>query len=184
MHILNIHGFRGEPDNRIWTFLASRQFFGWEAESPDYPSGDPAGAFALLESRLLEFPPGPRLLVGTSWGGFFALALAIRHGHPALLINPALTPWDIPSLSDLQFPPRILEEARRIGQCFSAPGVDCSRILALLGARDGVLDPHATQAFLESRGARVLVDERFGHTFPDYSEQEEAIRRFLSEGRA
>ena len=70
-----------------------------EVVSPTYPAQSAAQAVASLTEQLspvLEQRPSeqPRLLVGSSMGGFYGAWLAHRLGFDHLvLINPALRPW-------------------------------------------------------------------------------------------
>jgi len=72
-----------------------------EIYSPTYPAQSAALAVKMLGEeldRLLQvgLPGEPRLLVGSSMGGFYGAWLARRLGFDHLvMINPALTPWTL-----------------------------------------------------------------------------------------
>jgi uncharacterized protein len=92
--ILYLHGFRSGPQSTKAQQLAARlqerghtnQY--WCAQLSSVPFTAMAQAEAAI--RACRHPP---LLVGSSLGGFYAAALAARHGLQAVLVNPfVLTP--------------------------------------------------------------------------------------------
>lgn len=89
--ILFIHGFAscglGQKSRLLIEHFGADQVL-----APDLPFS-PAAAVALLE-RLLEDQPVD-LLVGSSLGGYYATWLQGRHDIPAVLINPAVHPWEL-----------------------------------------------------------------------------------------
>jgi len=73
-----------------------------EVISPTYPAQSAQRAIALLEHGLAGLVGNaraaaqPRLLVGSSMGGFYGAWLAARLGFQHLvMINPALRPWEL-----------------------------------------------------------------------------------------
>lgn len=70
-----------------------------EIHSPTYPAQSAAQAVDTLSGELNRLlrqtdPMQPRLLVGSSMGGFYGAWLARRLGfHHLVMINPALQPW-------------------------------------------------------------------------------------------
>lgn len=69
--------------------------------SPTYPAQSAALAAETLTDEIARLLPSsttsePRLLVGSSMGGFYGAWLARRFGfHHLLMINPALRPWEL-----------------------------------------------------------------------------------------
>ena len=59
---------------------------------PDLPHR-PQRAFEMLEA-LITGGRGPVALVGSSLGGYYATCLAERHGVRAVLVNPAVQPYE------------------------------------------------------------------------------------------
>lgn len=94
-HWLYLHGFKSGPGSLKVTetrgFLA-RHAPGTELLCPAL-SPHPAEALAQAE-RVLAGLTEPPLLIGSSLGGFYATALAERHGLPAVLINPSVRPFE------------------------------------------------------------------------------------------
>jgi predicted esterase YcpF (UPF0227 family) len=68
-----------------------------EVISPSYPAQSAEEAVATLLEAFGSLPDeGPRLLVGSSMGGFYGAWLASRVGADHLvMINPALKPWTL-----------------------------------------------------------------------------------------
>jgi predicted esterase YcpF (UPF0227 family) len=68
-----------------------------EVISPSYPAQSADQAVMVLLEAFDSLPDkGPRLLVGSSMGGFFGAWLASRVGADHLvMINPALKPWEL-----------------------------------------------------------------------------------------
>ena len=93
-HLLYLHGFRSSPQS----FKARRMHAWMQAQRPDVhwwcpqlpPS--PQQAMALVETGIQGWPKAAMAVVGSSLGGFYATALAERHGCPAVLLNPAVNP--------------------------------------------------------------------------------------------
>ncbi len=64
-----------------------------ELVCPELPHR-PLEAIALLEA-LIEVQTGPVALLGSSLGGYYATWLAERHEAPAVMLNPAVRPYDL-----------------------------------------------------------------------------------------
>ena len=91
--ILNIHGYKGSSENAMYRILAEL-FPGKGITSPqlDYDAMTPSEIRKALDSLISE---DVELITGTSLGGFFAADLWARHKTiPAILLNPALRPWE------------------------------------------------------------------------------------------
>lgn len=80
----------------------------------------------------------PDLIVGSSMGGFFAFHLGTHYKTNLLLLNPA-----IPNRS---FDPPILPD-----------GIEKSKMWALIGKNDDVVDPVANEQILKRAGAVVTI---------------------------
>ncbi len=89
LKVLNIHGYHGDAENSLYhAFKANSIDIGGPAI--DYDSIDPLKLFDLL---CREFEDGGYTAVcGTSFGGFFAMAVSAKYSVPVLLINPASVP--------------------------------------------------------------------------------------------
>jgi uncharacterized protein len=93
-HLLYLHGFRSSPDSfkarRLAAWLQSHRpgVHWWCPQLP--PS--PAAAWQLIADGIAGWPHARMAVVGSSLGGFYATAVAERHGCPAVLLNPAVDP--------------------------------------------------------------------------------------------
>jgi predicted esterase YcpF (UPF0227 family) len=61
---------------------------------PELPA-DPRQVMSILEEILEGLPNHRACLVGSSLGGFYAAWLAERHGLRAVLLNPAIRPYEL-----------------------------------------------------------------------------------------
>ncbi len=94
MHIIYLHGFNSSPQS-----LKAQETARWlQQHAPDITlhcpqlSPHPAQAIAQAETLLLSLP-ADTALIGSSLGGYYATALAEKHGRKAALINPAVQPY-------------------------------------------------------------------------------------------
>lgn len=98
--IVYLHGLNSAGSSHKAAVLRQR-LAPIEVVSPSYPAQTAAEAVALLSAQLGEVieetaPATPRLLVGSSMGGFYGAWLAHRLGFDHLvMINPALRPWEL-----------------------------------------------------------------------------------------
>lgn len=89
MRLLNIHGYKGSPENSAKKALVA---CGYDVVSfaIDYDASSPTHIYDMLAYRVCD--EHIDAVVGTSFGGFFALLLSAQREIPALLINPAIVP--------------------------------------------------------------------------------------------
>jgi len=98
--IVYLHGLNSAGSSGKAAVLRQR-LASIEVVSPTYPAQSAAQAVASLTEQLSPLleqgpPAQPRLLVGSSMGGFYGAWLAHRLGFDHLvLINPALRPWEL-----------------------------------------------------------------------------------------
>ena len=94
--LLYLHGFNSASSShkaQVLQTTMTRLNRGAQFLAPDLPHR-PAQAIALLET-LIEQIPKASTLVGSSLGGYYATYLAERHGLKAVLINPAVAPYNL-----------------------------------------------------------------------------------------
>ena len=96
MTLVYLHGFNSSPASHKAQLLERRLAgLGRVAEfsCPALPDR-PAQAIALLEDALGGTEPARMTLVGSSLGGYYATYLAERVGVRAVLVNPAVKPYE------------------------------------------------------------------------------------------
>ena len=187
-HLLYLHGFRSSPQSakaqKMAALMAERHptVRWWCPQLP--PS--PQDAMALLEKGLADWPAGSMAVIGSSLGGFYATAVAERHGCKAVLLNPAVDPardlakyigeqtsWQNPD-EHFFFEARFVDELRalRVG-----PLKVAQNYLAIIAKGDEVLDWREMAA--RYAGASVRLLEGGDHALSDFDAHVPAILDFL-----
>ena len=96
--IVYLHGFRSSPASRKAQALAAAVAALAPATRPvlHVPAltDRPAAAVALVEDLVRDVDPTALAFVGSSLGGFYATYLAERLGTRAVLVNPAVRPYE------------------------------------------------------------------------------------------
>lgn len=115
MRILNLHGFMGKADNRNYTALC-KLMPKEDIVSPklDFMNEHPAELIEKL-SKIIK-NEDIDIVIGQSFGGFYALHLAYRCGIPCILTNPCLFPADTDVIVDSDISRDILEEYRHLSR--------------------------------------------------------------------
>jgi len=187
--IVYLHGFRSSSQGIKATMLraaigvlpAHERPALW---TPDLPHR-PAAAIALVVARLeREADPAAATFVGSSLGGYYATHLAERFGARAVLINPAIRPYD-----DLR-PYKGAQVNLYSGETFEVTDAHFAELAALAVSRitrparywllvetgDEVLDYRAAVAFYS--GARQYVQGGGDHAYQGFAAQIPALLRF------
>jgi len=137
-----------------------------------------------VEALLAKCAPQNVTLVGSSLGGFYATWLAERHGLRAVLINPAIRPYELltPYLgvqtnlytaAQYELTPTHLEQLRALDvDEITRP----ERYLLLLAMADEVLDSRI--ALQKYRGTRQRIDPAGDHGFSNFASYIEPILAF------
>lgn len=99
MALIYIHGFNSSPAS-----LKAKQTAGWlSVNAPEIPyicpalSSKPDLAIEQLNTLIdstIESSPGPVGLIGSSMGGYYATWLGEKYGLKAVLVNPAVRPYE------------------------------------------------------------------------------------------
>jgi predicted esterase YcpF (UPF0227 family) len=184
--IVYLHGFRSSPASIKATKLrAAVDALPMDARPAlhvPFLRDGPAESIEHVE-RLLA-PGGEVTIVGSSLGGFYATCLAERHGTRAVVINPAVRPYD-----DLA-PYLGVQTNLYTGEAFEVTETHFAQLRALAVARitrperyfvlleagDEVLDYRV--ALAHYAGAWQYVRGGGDHTFQDFDAQLPAILRF------
>ncbi len=181
--ILYAHGFascgRGNKSQAL-----ARHFGSGRVVAPDLPPR-PRDAIAMLEAVKAREPL--ELIVGSSLGAFYALWLNRARPVPAVLINPAVEPWNALATSvgtnhrwcdgsAFRFEASYLDELRRMRRDAFLPD---ERYLVLLQTGDDVLDWRLAADQLSR--FEVVVEEGGNHRFENLPDHLPRIAAFLGE---
>ncbi|GAB4062762.1 YqiA/YcfP family alpha/beta fold hydrolase [Uliginosibacterium sediminicola] len=183
--LIYLHGFRSGPQSQKALSLQQRMDalgIGDQLWAGQLEWG-PARTIAQLE-QIIAASATPPTLIGSSLGGFYATALAERHGLRAVLVNPAIAPhrlltqWlgrqtQIYTGASFEVVPAQLEELRSLQVEHFA---DASRYWLLAETGDEVLDYREAVAYFA--GARQTVLTGGDHRFTQWEAYLDAIIAF------
>lgn len=183
---LYLHGFNSSPGSD-----KARQTEAWLADTHPgiafvcpFLSPFPGQAMARAEAAIAGRDVVGML--GSSMGGFYATFLAEKYDCRAVLVNPAVRPWEGRDylLGDQanyhtgeihHIEQSHLDQLRALDvPVLSQPG----RFLVLVQTGDEMLDYR--QAVVKYGGARVVVEEGGDHGFQGYQQHLPGIYRFLT----
>ncbi|MED5524738.1 MAG: YqiA/YcfP family alpha/beta fold hydrolase [Pseudomonadota bacterium] len=186
MRLYYLHGFNSSPQSdkaRVVSHYVTKHCPGTELVLPTLHFA-PASAMALLDADIAAHP-GPKALIGSSLGGFYATSLAERHGLKAVLVNPAVRPFEL--LSDYLGP----QVNPYTGETFEVSHRHMAELLALFvpvlshperlwllqKEGDEVLDWR--QARDHYQGARQTIEAGGDHAFTDLDKHLGQMAAFL-----
>lgn len=183
--ILYLHGFNSSPASKKCSQLREAMAARGLADrfhAPALPHR-PAQAIAVVEDWLRQHRPGAVTFVGSSLGGYYATHLAERHDARAVLINPAMRPYDLlaPLLGPQQnlytneryeLTPEHIAELRAL----EVETIRPERYLLLVETGDEVLDYR--RAVERYAGARQIVQEGGDHGFTRFGDYIDTILHF------
>lgn len=173
--LIYIHGFNSSTLSYKAGLVASRMAgLGRRSEfvCPELPDR-PARALAILEGSMKQARPGEVALIGSSLGGFYATWLAERYASRAVLVNPAVRPYELLTQAlgpqknlythaKYDFTQEHLDELRALEVAQITP----SRYFLVTRTGDEVLDYR--DAVEKYRGCEQLVIEGGDHGFDDF----------------
>ena len=132
------------------------------------------------------------VLVGSSLGGFYATQLVAKYGVPAILINPAMRPWQL--FRDLfgsdQIPYVVnaewtldhthLDQLEQMAVPFVQ---DADKILVLLQQGDEVLDYREAQRYYSnaSHQSMLIMEANGNHAMENFADKIPMALQFLSD---
>lgn len=105
------------------------------------------------------------LLVGSSFGGFFAFYLSVMTGKPSISINPSLYLDDRMDVLKTEFPSELsfIKKSEIKAIKSPPPSTPCKHIHIIMNLDDEVLDAHRVLAKAESYGCCTYEFEKGGH---------------------
>jgi len=186
--IVYIHGFNSSPASAKAQLLKARlETLGRGAEfaAPALPPS-PAQAARLLDALATRNPGAA--LVGSSLGGYYATWLAEQHGLKAVLLNPAVRPYQLLSEfvgrqrrfytdEEYDFTPQHVDELRALEVERIVP----ARYLLIVATGDEVLDYR--RAVERYRGCRSIVIEGGDHGLSKFASCLDAVLEFCGSAR-
>lgn len=181
--LIYIHGFNSSPASHKAQLLKARlEALGRGAEfaAPALPHS-PAQAAALLDALAAQNPGAA--LVGSSLGGYYATYLAEKHDLKAVLLNPAVRPYELlaplvgrqknfHTAEEYDFTTQHVSELRSLEVERLAP----ARYLLLVATGDEVLDYRS--AVERYRGCRQLVIAGSDHGLSNFAEYLDLVLGF------
>lgn len=188
MNIIYLHGFKSNSNSIKGKLLQHycAKYPEIQVHLPDL-NMSPKAAIAYV-SGLIESMHDVALL-GSSLGGFYATHLVAQHAVPAVLINPAMRPWQLfRELFDEQLPYQVhskwcLDEADlvQLQQLALPVAQDADKILVLLQQGDEVLDyREAHRYYSAAHPPAILMTEAHGsHGMDDFAEKIPFVLQFL-----
>lgn len=184
--VLYLHGFLSGPGSNKARLLRKL----CEEKGVCYVAPDlnvaPREAAALIRSEYDKASQrGEVAVAGASLGGFYAAWLAARTGIRAVLINPAVRPWEIVKHYNGEYKSFAGDKTVRVTPEYAsdllaldaAPFSDPSRVLMLLSTGDEVLD--WTEAAARYAGAQSIVIEGSDHRVSNFEDYAAGVRDFL-----
>ena len=172
MEVLYIHGFNGSPSGSTGTFVRKR-FGKANVVAPQFDLMDHEATRAKIEELLT--PGGIKIVVGHSFGGFYALEAA-REGIFTIAVNPCMRPSvEIPRLSETPVPEEWVAafRGREERLCASVPEEVRRSTFAVFGKEDELfsykdlwLETFSTDSV---RGHRDWIKVPGGHRLPNRS---------------
>ena len=186
--LIYIHGFNSSPASfkaRVLQAALAERVPSATFLAPALPPS-PYAATRLLDALVVAHRQA--ILVGSSLGGYYAGWLAERYDLRAVLVNPAVRPYEL--LHDhvgmqtnlytgerYEFTGAHVEELRALEQDWVTP----ARYLLMLETGDEVLDYR--QAVARYAGAQQYVIEGGDHGFGDFAEHLEVVFAFAGLAR-
>ncbi len=186
--LIYIHGFNSSPASfkaRVLQAALAERVPSATFLAPALPPS-PYAATRLLDALVVAHRQA--ILVGSSLGGYYAGWLAERYDLRAVLVNPAVRPYEL--LHDhvgmqtnlytgerYEFTGAHVEELRALEQDRVTP----ARYLLMLETGDEVLDYR--QAVARYAGAQQYVIEGGDHGFGDFAEHLEVVFAFAGLAR-
>jgi len=181
--LIYIHGFNSSPASfkaRVLQAALAERVPGATFLAPALPPS-PTAATRLLDALVVAHPQA--ILVGSSLGGYYAGWLAERHAMRAVLVNPAVRPYELLhghvgmqtnlyTGEHYEFAAAHVEELRALEQDRVTP----ARYLLMVETGDEVLDYR--QAVARYTGAQQYVIEGGDHGFGDFADHLEVVFAF------
>jgi len=181
--LIYIHGFNSSPASfkaQLLRDALSQRAPSMAFVAPVLPHS-PAAAARMLDGLAVAHPRA--MLAGSSLGGYYATWLAERRGLRAVLINPAVRPYELldghvgwqknfHTGEEYEFTPAHVDELRTLEIAAITP----PRYLLMVETGDEVLDYR--QAVARYDGARQCIIQGGNHGFSDFAQHLDVVIEF------
>ena len=194
MNLIYLHGFQSSPlsmKGQLLYAYVQQHRPDIQMHLPDL-NAPPLAVLANVSALIRRLPNVA--LVGSSLGGFYATQLVAQHHVPAVVINPAMRPWQL--FQDLfgdvlpytVHPNWHLTAAQLDDLADIALPVaqDADKILVLLQQGDEVLDYREAQRYYSaaSPSAMIMTEAHGNHAMDDFADKIPMLLQFLSDSLA
>ncbi|NMP15967.1 esterase YqiA [Thalassotalea sp. Y01] len=184
--LLIIHGFNSSPGSmkaQLTMAYFDKHFPQIKVHAPQLKSS-PLQALQQLQDIIASQPNAHWYITGSSLGGFFATYLSEQYGHKAVLINPAVRPFEL--LQDVigeQTNPytnetyHVLPQHMQQLQDMYQNRIDANNYMVMVQTGDEVLDYR--QAVEKYQHSHLIVQQGGDHSFIDFEKMLPVIVKFF-----
>ena len=194
MNLIYLHGFQSSPlsmKGQLLYAYVQQHRPDIQMHLPDL-NAPPVAVLANVSALIRRLPNVA--LVGSSLGGFYATQLVAQHHVPAVVINPAMRPWQL--FQDLfgdvlpytvhpnwHLTAQQLDDLADIALPIAQ---DADKILVLLQQGDEVLDYREAQRYYSaaSPSAMMMTEAHGNHAMDDFADKIPMLLQFLSDSLA
>ncbi len=192
MNIIYLHGFRSHPlsfKGQLLKQYLEQNLTSHQLHLPDL-NIPPLQVWTYL-SELIE-KLDHVVLIGSSFGGFYATQLLAKYAVPVVLINPTVKPWLLfENLFGQASLPYFIHEQWSLDQqqLFDLENMaqnqipKSAQVLLLLQQGDEVLDYRQAQRYYTALGCRTIsmIETQGNHAMHNFSDKIPMILQFLSD---
>jgi predicted esterase YcpF (UPF0227 family) len=194
MNLIYLHGFQSSPlsmKGQLLYAYVQQHRPDIQMHLPDL-NAPPLEVLAQLSALIQSLPNVA--LVGSSLGGFYATQLVAQHHVPAVVINPAMRPWQL--FQDLfgdVLPYTVhpnwhltAQQLDDLADIALPVAQDADKILVLLQQGDEVLDYREAQRYYSaaSPSAMMMTEAHGNHAMDDFADKIPMLLQFLSDSLA
>lgn len=194
MNLIYLHGFQSSPlsmKGQLLYAYVQQHRPDIQMHLPDL-NAPPLEVLAQLSALIQSL--SNVALVGSSLGGFYATQLVAQHHVPAVVINPAMRPWQLfQNLFGDVLPYTVhpnwhltAQQLDDLADIALPVAQDADKILVLLQQGDEVLDYREAQRYYSaaSPSAMIMTEAHGNHAMDDFADKIPMLLQFLSDSLA
>ena len=188
MNIIYLHGFQSSPLSIKGQYIQAFCQNQHHVHLPDL-NMPPEQVLAYVSEMIACLDQV--VLIGSSLGGFYATQLVAKHAVPAVLINPAMRPWqlfhdlfgaELPYVVNAQWTldQTQLDQLEQMAVPFVQ---DADKILVLLQQDDEVLDYREAQRYYSNAAhqSMIMTEANGNHAMDNFADKIPMALQFLSD---